>query len=231
MRVPEPTDSELVRETKRLYARYAVEIVEGFGFCPYAERARLDGRTAEVVLTEPAPDDARVLLEVRRLGEQAHVEVAFVIFPLLRIERLELAAWVERLRHAHQRDPGGLVMTMEGFHPDAPPDLSTAGRLVPFLRRTPHPTIQLTRLEALNRVRRSGPSGTAFVDVGSADLLALLAKPPEPSVSERIAENNRERLREVGIEAVEAVLDDIFRDRDETHARLGATPPRSGPTR
>jgi hypothetical protein len=214
-------DAELRRECERLQQRYAVEIVEAFGLCPYAERARLDGRSADVVIADEAPTDERVLEAVRALGADERVEVAFAIFPRLRIERLALAAWVERLRHAHQSEAGGLVMTMEGFHPDAPPDLSTAGRLVPFLRRTPVPTIQLTRLSSLNRVRRSGPSGTGFVDVASIDLKAFLATPPAESVSERIAENNRDKVREVGIAAIEAVLDDIFRDRDVTFARLG----------
>lgn len=217
----EGTEALFVAEVKRLYARYAMEVVEGFGFCPYAKQARLEVHTAELVIADRAPSDERVLEVVRALGRDEKVEVAFVILPRLDVTRLELAARVETLRHAHQREPGGLVMTMEGFHPDAPPDLSTAGRLVPFLRRTPHPTIQLTRLDALNHVRRSGPSGTAFIDPSSADFLALLSKPPEASVSERIAENNLAGVRATGLEAIEAVMDDIFRDRDEVHARLG----------
>lgn len=216
----ETDDAALTRECERLQRRYSVEIVEAFGLCPYAERARLEGRDADVVVVDPAPSDAAVLDAVRALGKDQRVEVAFVIFPRLTIERLALAAWVERLRHAHQAEPGGLVMTMEGFHPDAPPDLSTAGRLVPFLRRTPVPTIQLTRLSSLNRVRRSGPSGTGFVDVHSIDLKAFLAARPAASVSERIAEDNRDKVKEVGVAAIEAVLDDIFRDRDETFARF-----------
>ncbi len=218
----EATDGALERETKRLYSRYAVELIEAFDLCPYASRARLDGRTAEVVIAGASPSDEDVLAEVRALGRDERVEVAFAIFPTLAIERLALNVWVERLRHAHQDEPGGLVMTMEGFHPDAPPDLSTAGRLVPFLRRTPHPTIQLTRLSALERVRRSAPHGTGFVDLASIDLRAFLAQPVPDSVSERIAENNRDKVIEVGVAALEAVVDDIFRDRDETFARLAS---------
>lgn len=216
------SDTELERETKRLYQRYATELIEAFDLCPYASRARLDRRTAEVVLTGGSPSDEEVLEQVRTLGREQSVEVAFAIFPRLVIERLALNAWVERLRHAHQAEPGGLIMTMEGFHPDAPPDLSTAGRLVPFLRRTPHPTIQLTRLSALERVRRSAPHGTGFVDLASVDLRAFLAQPIPDSVSERIAHGNREKVLEVGVAALEAVLDDIFRDRDETFARLSS---------
>lgn len=213
-------DLELERETKRLYQRYAVELIEAFDLCPYASRARIEQRSAEVVITGPSPSDDEVLEHVRALGRDEAVEVAFVIFPRLVIERLALNAWVERLRHAHQGEPGGLIMTMEGFHPDAPPDLSTPGRLVPFLRRTPHPTIQLTRLSALERVRRSAPHGTGFIDLSSVDLRAFLAAPVPDSVSERIAETNREKVIDVGVAALEAVLDDIFRDRDETFARL-----------
>jgi len=219
-------ETAVERETKRLYQRYAVELIEAFDLCPYASRARIDRRTAEVVLLGDAPSDDEVLECVRSLGRDANVEVAFAIFPNLSIQRLALNGWVERLRHAHQDDPGGLIMTMEGFHPDAPPDLSTPGRLVPFLRRTPHPTIQLTRLSALERVRRSAPHGTGFVDLASVDLRAFLAIPIPDSVSERIAGNNRARVIEVGVADLEAVLDDIFRDRDETFARLAteATP-------
>lgn len=202
------------REVLRLQARYAVEIVEAFGICPYAAKARQDGRTAEVVVWGAAPGDEALLEVVDALGRDERVEVAFVILPEVPLGRVELAHRVEELRHAHQRGPGGLVMTMEGFHPDAAPDFATPGRLVPFLRRTPLPTIQLTRLTTLNHVRRSGPSGTAFVDPSSPDFLAYLARPVASSVSERIAEDNHTRIAASGPEAIEKVLQDIFRDRD-----------------
>jgi hypothetical protein len=221
--VPEASsETPIERETKRLYQRYALELIEAFDLCPYASRARIDERTAERVMTQPNPTDDEVLEWVRALGRDPKVEVAFAIFPCLVIERLALNLWVERLRHTHQAEPGGLIMTMEGFHPTAAPDLTTPGRLVPFLRRTPHPTIQLTRLSALERVRRSAPHGTGFVDLASVDLRAFLAIPIPDSVSERIADNNREKVIEVGVPALQAVLDDIFRDRDETFRRLAA---------
>jgi hypothetical protein len=71
-------------------------------------------------------------------------------------------------------------------------------------------------------VRRSAPHGTGFVDLASVDLRAFLAIPIPDSVSERIADNNREKVIEVGVPALQAVLDDIFRDRDETFRRLAA---------
>jgi hypothetical protein len=111
-------------------------------------------------------------------------------------------------------------MTMEGFHPDAECDLGSAGRLVPFLRRTPFPTVQLTRLSALTRVRRSAPSGTAFVDPSSPALLALLSRPSPEPVSERIADDNLRTVRAVGMAAVERAIAAILRDRDDTLARL-----------
>ena len=211
---------ELEREALRLQARYAIEVVEAFGLCPYAAQARKEGKTAEGVVRGEAPSVDALLEVVDALGGDERVEVAFVLLPDVPLDRVALAHRVEEVRHAHQKGPRGLVMTMEGFHPDAPVDLTTPGRLVPFLRRTPMPTIQLTRLTTLNRVRRSGPSGTAFVDPTSADFHAYLARPTAESVSERIAADNHAKVIEVGPAAIERVLRDIFRDRDDTLARL-----------
>lgn len=215
---------ELERELLRLQARYAVEVVEAFGLCPYAAQARKDGRTAEVIVRGEAPSLDALLEVVDALGRDENVEVAFVILPDAPLDRRALAHRVEEVRHAHQRGPRGLVMTMEGFHPDAPADLTTPGRLVPFLRRTPLPTIQLTRLSTLNRVRRSGPSGTAFIDPSSPDFVAFLTRPTAESVSERIAESNHAKVSEIGPETIERALRDIFQDRDETLARLLGRP-------
>ena len=59
---------------------------------------------------------------------------------------------------------GESPFAMAAFHPDAAADLDDPERLIPFLRRTPDPTIQLVRQEALERVRGRHPQGTAFVD-------------------------------------------------------------------
>jgi hypothetical protein len=208
------------REVLRLQRRYAEEVVEAFGFCPYAATARREGKSAEIVVRGASPADAHLLAEVEALGHDERIEVAFLILPDLALDRLALARRVEALRHAHQAGARGLVMTMEGFHPDAECDLGSAGRLVPFLRRTPFPTVQLTRLSALTRVRRSAPSGTAFVDPSSPALLALLSRPSPEPVSERIADDNLRTVRAVGMAAVERAIAAILRDRDDTLARL-----------
>lgn len=213
-------DDELARETVRLYRRYAVEVVERFTFCPYAARAREDGSAKEVVLFDTTLDVARTLEPVRALALDSHVEVAFLLFPLVRVDRLALSRFVQSLRSAHQAEPGGLVLTMEGFHPTADVDTSSAGRVVPFLRRTPDVTIQLTRLSSLERVRRATPSGTGYVDPLRIDVSALLRAPTEVPVSERIAATNLATVKERETQIAEA-LAVIQADHAQTRARLG----------
>jgi hypothetical protein len=211
----------LVREAVRLYRRYAVEIVEALGFCPYAVKSREDGHTREIVLTEEAPSDDDVLGAIEQLAADEKVEVGFVILPRVTILRSGLGRWVEHLRKAHARaHDGAATMAIEGFHPEADPDPSTAERLTPFVRRTPDPTLQITRLAVLDRIRRGSPQGTAFFDPSSMDLSALLAEPERAPLHARIAEKNLETCQKLGLDAVRARMDDILRDRDAAYARI-----------
>lgn len=213
------SDDALMREAKRIQARYQREVVEAFGFCPFATKSREDGAMSEVIRLEREPSVAEVLETIEVLGRDAHVEVAFVVFPRWRVARAGLSRFVETLRSAHQAGPGGLVMTMEGFHPEAEADLSTPGSLVPFLRRTADPTIQLTRLSVLDRVRVSSGGTKKFMDPLTIDVAALLAAPPERSLHQRISEANHRTVCERGVEAIALVYAEIRRDREESYAR------------
>lgn len=214
------SDEALIREARRIHARYQREIVEAFVLCPFAAKSREDATTLEIVRTEAEPHVDAVLDDVRVIP--ADVEVAFVIFPRWRVERRALSRFVETLRSAHQAGPGGLVMTMEGFHPDAEADVSSAGSLVPFLRRTADPTIQLTRLSVLERVRATTGGTTKYVDPATIDVAALLAEPPERSLHERISEANYRTVRERGAETISRVYAEIRADRDASYARAEA---------
>jgi hypothetical protein len=207
-------------EALRLHRRYALEIVEAFGLCPFAERARVSGASTETVVLERAPTVASILPVVRRLGNDASIEVAFVIFPRWDIDRIGLSRFVEALRSEHQAERGGLVMTMEGFHPSADPKTETPGSLVPFLRRTADPVIQLTRLSVLERARQSTGGTTKYVDPATVDVAALLAAPADRSLHDRISETNHKTVIREGVRTIEAIFEDIRRDRDATYARL-----------
>lgn len=223
----DPVEPAIEREALRVYRRYAVEIVEALGFCPYAERSRIEGHTREVVMPDRALDLGSALAAVRAIASDGSLEIGLLLFPRLYATRRELALFVESLRAAHQREPGGLVMAMEGFHPDAEPDTTTPERAVPFVRRTPDPTIQLVRHAVLDRVRRGTPQGTGFFDPSTMSLEALLSAPAARPIHERIAETNHATIVRLGSDAVRAILDDIQRDRDRSYAPL--LPPRSAP--
>ena len=219
----------LEREAVRLYRRYAVEIVEGLGFCPYAERARLDGKTHEVVLAERAPSDAALLLAIEAVADDESIELGLVLLPRLEVEPRALGRRVERIRKAHAATRGGTpVLAIEGFHPFAEPDLSSPERLTPFVRRTPDPTLQLTRLDALERVRRGTSTGTGFFDPSTGDLASLLsAKRP---LHERIGEMNHATVNRLGPDEVARTMNSILADRNETYRSLDESiAPRTAP--
>jgi|SoiMethySBSTD1v2_1073268.scaffolds.fasta_scaffold26825_2 hypothetical protein len=221
-------DVELTAEALRLYRRYAVEIVEAFALCPWAERARRDGQVTERVLCQRGQDTGPALSSVLELARSPRIEVGLLIFPRLAVDALTFEHFTAKLRDqdAERHELGAIPFAMAAFHPDADADLSDAERLIPFLRRTPDPTIQLVRRSVLDRVRGKSPQGTSFADLDALEALEATATGAaagdQATLRERIARKNHETVRAAGVAALRARLDDIGRDRAASYARLGA---------
>jgi hypothetical protein len=182
----------LVAEALRLNARYVEELVIGWDLCPWAARAWQDGQVVQRVLTGDALDVAPAAAFIDELCATPDAAIGLAIFPRV---ACAIGAWegfVERVRRAH----GDAPFLAAAFHPDyrgadGPLD---AARLVPFVRRTPDPTIQLVRASLLARLRDD-----ASADVGRANLATIRAR---------------------GLDALDALVADIRRDRDTTYAGI-----------
>lgn len=218
----EKPSSVLEAEAVRLFRRYAVEIVEALTLCPWAERTRVDLRLKERVVLIRTPEEALPLDAIASLAEDPEVEIGILLFPLLEITQPGLERFVSRLvdADAGRRAIGTAPFAMAAFHPDARADLSTPERLVPFIRRTPDPTIQLVRAESLDRVREGFHEGTQFLDPGALSTLGVLGAATVP-LRERIARANMKAIERLGVAEVERRLAAIRQDRDSTYARLG----------
>jgi hypothetical protein len=212
-----------VREATRLHDRYVVEIVEQFGLCPWATRARLGVRLrVEVGLQTDDTDAAMALGALSRWALDQSMEVGFLLFPRLALARAEFDRFTSKIRseEATRHELGTAPFAMVAFHPEARPSLEDPERLIPFLRRTPDPCIQVIRIAVLERVRGSVPEGTQFMDVALLD--AAVTGPPEVSVRDRVGRANLETARRVGVDELRRCMDEIRRDRDETYEKLGA---------
>jgi hypothetical protein len=215
-------DIELERQVLRLNRRYLDEVVEAFALCPWALRARLDGQVSERVFAHESPEFfAESLDALGALSERETIEVGLFIYPRLRLSRLEFEHFVRRLRALDEAryEVGEVPLAMAAFHPDAEPDLDDAERLIPYLRRSPYPTIQVVRRAALDRVRGGADEGTAYLDLSLVASLDV-HQPVSPPLRERIARANLATVRRVGKDTLEAAFRDILRDRDETEERL-----------
>lgn len=211
-------------EARRLYRRYATEVVERFCLCPWAERARAEGHVSEhVLLCEKTADFSDVLALVQQLATRREIEVAVLIFPRLELPRPDFERFVSALsrRDAAQYELGAVPFAMAAFHPLAPAHLEDPERLISFIRRSPDPLIQLIRHEVLASVRRDLGGGTEFVSLEHLSLEALTSA-PRLSLRERVAESNLRTIKDFGIERMQAILDDIRADRDRTYAKLRA---------
>lgn len=210
------------REVKRLFSRYTLEMVEGLGLCPYATRARLESQVRTEVVWDRAGCPDQGAARVAAWGSNLMVEIGFLLYPELPLGREDFDAFVRRLREALARHhaPHPVPMAVVAFHPEASPDTASATRLINFVRRTPDPTVQAIRLATLEALRRGEERGTICVGAGPVDLEALSAAAARVPLHQRIAETNLGTIRDLGVEHVRTLFDDIRRDRDATYARL-----------
>jgi hypothetical protein len=220
-------DDELKHEAERIYLRYARELVEGLGFCPWAAQARAQGRVRVQVITGRALEPTAALPALAAFCDDDSVDIGLLVFPELPLDRKAFGRFTAALREADSArlGRGNTIFALADFHPSAEPDTDSPERLIPFIRRSPDPTIQCVRHSALDAVRLGDGQGTRFVDGDSIDLSALshLATQVEP-LNHRVARANLKTVQREGIERIEAMLADIGRDRDTSYGRLGVPP-------
>jgi hypothetical protein len=149
----------------------------------------------------------------RGLLGRAETRVAMVVAPEIEATPSELR--IIRNRVASRITTAGIA----DFHPDATVDVGTPARLVPFLRRSPDPLLQLVPLALLESVRGAPPA----VDLAAqAEMLSGQAPPPRGDVADRIAAENHDRVTRV-MGDFEAVLAAIAEDRRRSYPRVGIT--------
>ncbi len=215
-------DARWTEEAVRLYRRYELEFVEAHDLCPFAMRVRRDGALAERVLLQSDDEDVEPsLVALDALG--AHVQLALLLYPRLPLGRDAFERFAARVREADssRRARSDASFVFVAFHPEAQPNLEEPERLIPFLRRSPDPTIQVVRSGVLDRVRGAVPEGTQFVDVHALDTW----QPQPPSLRERIAQANMTTTLRIGIETLARQLDEIMQDRERTYRALAAETP------
>jgi hypothetical protein len=203
-------EPEKLAEVRRILDRYIVEVVEAYDLCPWARAAR-EGAELAVAVLWGEPDEHSFVAAAQHLLAQAATRVAMVVAPESARTPAELRALRDRVV---VRIPAAGVAD---FHPAAALDLGSPARLVPFLRRSPDPLLQLVPLALLDSVRGAPPT----VDrARQAQMLRGTAQPPRGDVADRIAAANHVTVN-AQVARITAVLDDIAADRRASYARAG----------
>jgi hypothetical protein len=209
----------LEREARRIYFRFATEVVESLTFCPWARDARETGRVDCRVIFGTEPTLEHVLSEVLAAGERSDIDVTLLVMPEAQLGRVALRHFTGALHSRYESacGRGQTPLAIADFHPDTTPDLATPGRLVPFVRSSPDPTLQLIRHSALQAAQRGPTDGTKHASLEMMLAGSIIEEPAHA----RIAAANFKTVKRVGTAHVLALLADIAADRSASYAKLG----------
>jgi hypothetical protein len=225
-------------EVQRVHARYAREVIEALNICPFARRSREQGRVHRPLYFshEGSPRAQRVAEELADLVRtHADAEIVLLTFPtgssheFWQTEAFE--AFLLRLRESWQSEARRPPWYMVSFHPlfgVHDEDRLTQDSLVPLLRRSPDPVIQCVNARTLDRVRQEAQAVAhkRMVDhlmATQPELVPLFERsvPTDHELSADVARHNFDHYAKgEGRAKLEALLDDIHRDRERGYAKL-----------
>lgn len=219
--ISEPTRRALEAEALRLNDRYLHELVEGHAFCPFARGGRQAGQTSRYVHYACSMDIEPLLALFQQVASDPGQVVAQVILPLIEVDPDRWIRFCDEVTAAgHARRGGPPVLAFAALHPGLRYDPAGHFSLIPLFRRSPDPTIQWVRLDALAEIYEG--RGTEHVYVDPADILTYVRDAPVPprSLYERVALTNFEVAHRIGIARVEALAADQAEDARRSYARI-----------
>lgn len=151
------------RAIEALHERYVLELIEGWNLCPFARRARLEGRVHRVLHDVP-PGPPPLQAWASALGERvrAHpdLEIVLLTFPVdaghpwldprvfEQLRRELYAAFVQ------ETTPSFHMVCFHPAHALGPSTPRTPETLIRVLRRTPDPVIQCVRASVLDALHQ-----------------------------------------------------------------------------
>ncbi len=211
-------------EAWRANDRYVIDVVEEFSFCPYARKGRQDGLTARYLHCADAPDEptvaARLLDLLTRVAADKGQVVVQVVLPLVEVGPNDWHRFCQDLvMFGNTLLPRGDHLATAALHPELPFVDGNPFSLIPLFRRSPDPTIQWVRMDAVHDLYAGRESGTKFLPL--ADLDAYLDGPPPPKpLYDRIAETNLKMARRLGTDHLVRTLAEIRDDAQRAYAEV-----------
>ena len=199
----------LRREALRLHERYQHELIERFSVCPWARPARLAGRTiAHVVTTRTCgAEELKPLLTT--WAADSRIEVGFVIAPRFSGGAAAFSDWAASIAEPH----GDVFLTAPFF-----PGVSESAGSIQFLRQTPDPCVQFVRRTRLEEIRAQDPPH--YQDVFELDMHHLSKDSAPQAVAASVVAHNERTLEREGRASIQAIFEDIRRDREQTYSKL-----------
>lgn len=195
-----PAAPAFAAEVLRIHRRYATEIVQTYGLCPFVRDVDVAFGRFAVMLDEELDLDA-----AREAVLAAQNPVVHVVFPLALPPSNVFERFASALYNALQ---GRLEArpVMAAFHPELAGDAGAAHRLVGLLRRAPDPFVQLIP-EGMHE------GGTVFAPMVDPEVDEE-SFAPQPDRSELVFQ----RLQGEALERLLATAADIRQDRDRSYA-------------
>lgn len=144
--------------------RYLQEFIEALAICPYARSCRETGRLHREVRLESEPDPDKMAAHIVSLQDvlSPEIEVGLVILPRMVMAARDFERFVSQVQRIYQQGQQAqgksVAFFVVAFHPDLPMIVHNHNVAVRFMRRSPDPTIQLVRPEAIERVRGERPA-------------------------------------------------------------------------
>lgn len=176
------SDDREIAEALARNDRYLREFVEALAICPYARTCRETSRLYRQVLLHTQPDAAALVGRILELStpEFADVEVGLLILPRLRLSASDFDRFVRNVQRSYQqqRPPGVSGYFVVAFHPENDMRLDNPDVAVRFMRRSPDPTIQLVRPEAIARLCGERDREILSRNIAETGLRTVIANDP-----------------------------------------------------
>lgn len=218
---PRPAREAIEREALRVNDRYLHELVEGHAFCPFAKGGREARQTCRYVVYADQEGLESIPALLDEIANDPQKVVAQILLPMAEVGPQEWIRFCDAItKEGHARRGGPPVLAFAALHPDLPYDERTSLSVIPLFRRSPDPTIQWVRLDAIADIYAGRSAERVYVD--PADILAFVrdAEPPAEPLYDRVARINFEIAKRVGVDRIAAVARDQAEDARQSYARI-----------